>query len=376
MVLHMIRGNQKYNNLPKDVINSITKMATIIRTTEENLFLPKDDILREISIKLGSLQRAMDVFNQYYPDRKVNLSTYIIQRKKTEALKAIETLTNQMLIDRKIYDITQMYRSNFNQSLKNNSHMIEAFDMEKVAENINNIYDNLYNLNNEEIIKTHICRTKILVENRDWNVGLRIIFSMREYVSFGDDKNMEKLIAYDMLLQEHEWMENYIKNMKDYNIAVAFEHTVNCNKELDTNRENRIMEFLLYYKENKKFNMGELTYYCVDRSCFRDVMNMFLLPTNLCEYRTVLSKTKLSLRMIMKSDAQILTYVQEFRSMIDDDLERDVFSYLAEKEDANLDGSIKKIHQYLCRKYQSLSENHIEEAMKNLLLKGFISLCI
>lgn len=131
MVLHMIRGNQKYNNLPKDVINSITKMATIIRTTEENLFLPKDDILREISIKLGSLQRAMDVFNQYYPDRKVNLSTYIIQRKKTEALKAIETLTNQMLIDRKIYDITQMYRSNFNQSLKNNSHMIEAFDMEK-----------------------------------------------------------------------------------------------------------------------------------------------------------------------------------------------------------------------------------------------------
>ena len=78
----------------------------------------------------------------------------------------------------------------------------------------------------------------------------------------------------------------------------------------------------------------------------------------------------------MKSDAQILTYVEEFKSMVDDDLERDVFSYLVEKEDAGLDGSIKKIHQYLCKKYQSLSEKRIEEAMKNLLLKGFISLCI
>lgn len=376
MVLHMIRGKKKYNNLPKDVINSLTKMTTIIRITEENLSLPKEDILREINIKIGSLQRAMDVFNQYYPDKRVNLSTYIIQRKKTEALKTIDTLTNQMLIDRKIYEITQMYRSNFNQSLKNNPQMIEAFDMEKVADNINTIYDNLYNLNNEEIIKTHICRTKILVESRDWNVGLKMIFSMREYVSFGDDKNMEKLIAYDMLLQEHEWMENYIKNMRNYNVMEAFEHTVNCNKELNANRENRIMEFLLYYKENKKFNMGEFIYYCVDRSCFKNVMNTFSLSTNLCEYRTILSKTKLSLRMIMKSDAQILTYVEEFKSMVDDDLERDVFSYLVEKEDAGLDGNIKKIHQYLCKKYQSLSEKHIEEAMKNLLLKGFISLCI
>lgn len=376
MGLHMIRGNEKYNNLPKDVINSLTKMTTITTVIEENLFLPKDDILREINIKLGSLQRAMDVFNQYYPDKRVNLSTYIIQRKKTEALKAIDTLTNQMLIDRKIYDITQMYRSNFNQSLKNNPQLIEAFDMEKVAKNINDIYENLYNLNNQEIIKTRVQRTKVLVDKRDWNIGLRMIFSMREYVSFGDDKNMEKLIAYDVLLQEHEWMENYIKNMKDYNIALAFEHTVNCNKELDRNRENRIMEFLLYYKENKKFNMGELTYFCVDRSCFRDVVNMFSLPDDLCEYRTILSKTKLSLRMMMKSDAQILAYVQEFKSMVDDDLERDVFSYLVEKEDAGLDGSIKKIHQDLYKKYQNLSQNHIEEAMKNLLLKGFISLCV
>lgn len=32
-----------------------------------------------------------------------------------------------------------MYRSNFNQSLKNNPQMIEALNMEEVVENINNI---------------------------------------------------------------------------------------------------------------------------------------------------------------------------------------------------------------------------------------------
>lgn len=106
MVLHMITRDKKYNNLPKDVINSLTKMITIISTIEENLFLPKDDILRGINIEIGSLQKAMDVFNQYYPDKRVNLSTYIIQRKKTEAVKSIETLTNPILIDRKIYEIT------------------------------------------------------------------------------------------------------------------------------------------------------------------------------------------------------------------------------------------------------------------------------
>ena len=90
MVLHMITRDKKYNNLPKGVINSLTKMITIISTIEENLFLPKDDILREINIEIDSLQRAMDVFNQYYPDKRVNLSTYIIQRKKTEAVKSIE----------------------------------------------------------------------------------------------------------------------------------------------------------------------------------------------------------------------------------------------------------------------------------------------
>ena len=86
----MITRDKKYNNLPKDVINSLTKMTTIIKITEENLFLPKDDILREINIEIGSLQRAMDIFNQYCPDKRVNLSIYIIQRKKAEAVKSIE----------------------------------------------------------------------------------------------------------------------------------------------------------------------------------------------------------------------------------------------------------------------------------------------
>ena len=351
-------------------------MEKIIKIIETNLFLPKDDILREINIEIGSTQKAMDIFSQYYPDKGVNLSIYIIQRKKTIAQKAIKNLTNPTLIDRKIYEITQMYKSNFNQSLKNNPMIIEAFDMKKVYENINNIYDTLYNLNNEKIIKTKISRTKILIEDRDWNVGLRMIFAMREYISFGNTKNMEKLIDYDMLLQEHEWMEYYIKNMKNYNVNTAFDHAISSREEFYDNKQNRIMEFLLYYKENRNFNMDEITYYCVDRSYLKDVINNFSLPNNLHQYRTILSKSKLALRMMMKSDDYILSYVNHFKSIIDNHLEREVFSYLAEREERNLDGHIKEIHQYLCKKYKNLSKNDIEEAMKNLLLKGFISLYI
>ena len=368
--------NEEYNNLPRDVIKSLAKMEKIIKIIETNLFLPKDDILREINIEIGSTQKAMDIFSQYYPDKGVNLSIYIIQRKKSEAQKAIKNLTNPTLINRKIYEITQMYKSNFNQSLKNNPLIIEAFDMKKVYENINNIYDTLYNLNNEKIIKTKISRTKILIEDRDWNVGLRMIFAMREYISFGNTKNMEKLIDYDMLLQEHEWMEYYIKNMKNYNVNTAFDHAISSWEEFYDNKQNRITEFLLYYKENKNFNMDEVTYYCVDRSYLKDVINNFSLPNNLHQYRTILSKSKLALRMMMKSDDYILSYVNHFKSIIDNHLEREVFSYLAEREEQNLDGHIKEIHQYLCKKYKNLSKNNIEEAMKNLLLKGFISLYI
>lgn len=61
MVEHMI-DELKHNNLPRDVINSLTKMKQIIKVIEENLFLPKDDILREINIEIGSIQRAMDIY--------------------------------------------------------------------------------------------------------------------------------------------------------------------------------------------------------------------------------------------------------------------------------------------------------------------------
>lgn len=45
--------NEEYNNLPKDVIKGFEKMEKIIKIIETNLFLPKDDILREINIEKG-----------------------------------------------------------------------------------------------------------------------------------------------------------------------------------------------------------------------------------------------------------------------------------------------------------------------------------
>ena len=49
--------NEEYNNLPRDVIKSLAKMEKIIKIIETNLFLPKDDILREINIEIGSTQK-------------------------------------------------------------------------------------------------------------------------------------------------------------------------------------------------------------------------------------------------------------------------------------------------------------------------------
>lgn len=366
----------KYNNLPTDVINSIEKLEIIIKIVEGNLFRSKGDISREIEINLGPIQNAERTFSLYYPIKGVNLATYIAERKKTEAIKAIKNMKNEALKNRRVYEITQLDRVYFNKKLKSNPEMIEAFDVDKVAANISCIYDNLYNLNAKGIIKTNNFRTKVLVESMNWDIGLRIIFAMREYISINEEKNMEKIIAYNMLLSEYEWMENHIKTIKDYNIEPAFRHLADSYKELNDNRQSRIMEFILYYKYSKKMNIGDLTYYCVDRSCFKDVMDYLILPNNLWEYRTILSKGKLALRLMMKSDAYILSYVKEFKLKINDDLERDVFSYLLEKEDKGLEGNIDNIYQYLCEKYQNLEKNDINKAIKNLLLDGFISLSL
>lgn len=44
----MRKEENESSNLPVDVVNSIKKLKLIIKTIEANLYIPKEDILREV----------------------------------------------------------------------------------------------------------------------------------------------------------------------------------------------------------------------------------------------------------------------------------------------------------------------------------------
>ena len=66
--------------------------------------------------------------------------------------------------------------------------------------------------------------------------------------------------------------------------------------------------------------------------------------------------------------------IREFENMIQDDLQREVFTYMVDVEDRCVQGKIKNIYQNLKVKRESLNEIEIEEAIKFLIIKGFVSL--
>ena len=60
--------------------------------------------------------------------------------------------------------------------------------------------------------------------------------------------------------------------------------------------------------------------------------------------------------------------------MIEDDLQREVFTYMVDVEDRCMLGSVKNIYQNLKVKRENLNEIEIEEAIKSLIIRGFVSL--
>ena len=60
--------------------------------------------------------------------------------------------------------------------------------------------------------------------------------------------------------------------------------------------------------------------------------------------------------------------------MIEDDLQREVFTYMVDVEDRCMLGSVKNIYQKLKGRKENLNEIEIEEAIKSLIIKGFVSL--
>ena len=103
-------------------------------------------------------------------------------------------------------------------------------------------------------------------------------------------------------------------------------------------------------------------------------MKNFILPENLSEYRTICSKTKYALQLLGRNHRDFENSIKDFQDMIEDDLQREVFTYMVYVEDRCVQGKVKNIYQNLKSKRENLNEIEIEEAIKSLIIKGFVSL--
>ena len=165
----------KNNNIPTDVKNSLMKLKNLIKLIENNLYKPKDSILREIAIELDmSIEGARKLFSLYYP-LDGGLCKYILERKRCECVKLVMELDDDKLINRRIEEISNCSRAYFDRmlyrdygvrlkDLKKNKenfkiNFIKEFDVDELEKSISKIYDYLYNL--EDLGYVDIKRTKV-----------------------------------------------------------------------------------------------------------------------------------------------------------------------------------------------------------------------
>ena len=150
----------KNNNIPTDVKNSLIKLKNLIKLIENNLYKPKDSILREIAIELDmSIEGARKLFSLYYP-LDGGLCKYILERKRCECVKLVMELDDDKLINRRIEEISNCSRAYFDRMLYRDYGVnIKEFDVDELENSISKIYDYLYNL--EVLGYVDIKRTKV-----------------------------------------------------------------------------------------------------------------------------------------------------------------------------------------------------------------------
>ena len=112
----------------------------------------------------------------------------------------------------------------------------------------------------------------------------------------------------------------------------------------------------------------------VNREKYKSKIKNFILPEDLIEYRTICSKTKYALQLLGRGHCDFENSIREFENMIEDDLQREVFTYMVDVEDRCMLGSVKNIYQKLKGRKENLNEIEIEEAIKSLIIEGFVSL--
>ena len=134
------------------------------------------------------------------------------------------------------------------------------------------------------------------------------------------------------------------------------------------------MDFSICYEDCNELLVNGIRYFVIKREKYKSKIKNFILPEDLIEYRTICSKTKYALQLLGRDHYDFENSVREFENMIEGDLQREVFTYMVDVEDRCVQGTLKNIYQNLKEKRENLNEIEIEEAIKSLIIKGFVSL--
>lgn len=328
--------------LPKDVRNSLKKIERLLGIVEENYHKGKDYTIVELIGEFGTLERVRKIFDLYYFSDSIGISKYISEIRKSK--------------------------------LKNTAPSIPLIDMDSINSNIISIYDNVKKLDEKGYAKIDIKRTNINVIRRNEKF-LREILTMREYVYHEEVNDIEQLINYNLFLENYEYMDEQIRTNANYDPNFIMDSFVNrINKFEHDEKHMRMAEFLICYDKYATFKIQDLVYYTVDRSKYKCEIEKFKLPDKLNNYVSICKKTNYLVKLLSSKSICWHFYVDDFKRKIHNVLEREVFLYIVEMEDKFMEKTLKDIYENLKERKIVLKKVHIENAVKSLIIKGFISL--
>lgn len=328
--------------LPKDVRNSLKKIERLLAIVEENYHKGKDYTIVELIGEFGTLERVRKIFDLYYFSDSIGISKYISEIRKSK--------------------------------LKNTAPSIPLIDMDSINSNIISIYDNVKKLDEKGYAKIDIKRTNINVIRRNEKF-LREILTMREYVYHEEVNDIEQLINYNLFLENYEYMDEQIRTNANYDLNFIMDSFVNRKNEFEHDEKHmRMAEFLICYDKYATFKIQDLVYYTVDRSKYKCEIEKFKLPDKLNNYVSICKKTNYLVKLLSSNSICWHFYVDDFKRKIHNVLERDVFLYIVEMEDKFMEKTLKDIYENLKERKIGLKKAHIENALKSLIIKGFVSL--
>lgn len=335
-------GDKELSTLPKDVRNSLKKIERLLAIVEENYHKGKDYTIVELIGEFGTLERVRKIFDLYYFSDSIGISKYISEIRKSK--------------------------------LKNIAPSIPLINMDSINSNIISIYDNMKKLDENGYVKIDIKRTNINVTRRN-DKFLREILTMREYVYPEEVNDIEQLINYNLFLENYEYMDEQIRASSNYNPNFIMDSFVNRQNKFEHDEKHmRMAEFLICYDKYATFKIQDLVYYTVDRSKYKSEIEKFKLPDELNNYVSICKKTNYAVKLLSSKSICWYFYVDDFKRKIHNILEKETFLYIVEMEDQCMEKTLKDIYQHLKERKKGLKKVHIENALKSLIIKGFVSL--